>query len=141
MSLRFSIAVAVLSAAVAYALFKIYQARPGGGTRWGRAELTEEQRLHGLLGSIPAGRVMTLASLTEHSGGGQNAKQIAQAVRALANQDSIPWWRVVRQSGKSGQVMPASAAGKKQRQLLGEEGVRVKDGGFALAEYEWTPGA
>jgi methylated-DNA-protein-cysteine methyltransferase-like protein len=137
LSLRFTIAIVALAAALAYALFKIYQARPVTRRVWNGP--AEAERLQVLLGSIPAGRVMTYAALAENLGAGQRTRKIAQAVRALADQDSVPWWRAVRQSGNMGQVLPASAVGNRQQQLLAEEGVIFKDGGFPLAEYDWTP--
>ena len=138
MSLRFTIAIAALAAALVYAQFKFYQARTAA--RPSQAGPPEAERLQALLGSIPAGRVMTFSGLAAHLGAGQGTRPIVQALRALANQDSAPWWRAVRQSGNMGQVLPASALGKRQQQLLAEEGVIFKDGGFALAQYEWTPG-
>ena len=138
MSLRFIIAIVALAAALVYALFKIYRARPVA--RRGQPDPPEAERLQALLGSIPAGRVMTFSGLAAHLGAGLESRNIVEALRALANQDSAPWWRAVRKSGNMGQVLPASALGKKQQQLLAEEGVIFKDGGFALAEYEWTPG-
>lgn len=137
MSLRFTIAILALAAALAYILFKIYQARPVARRAWNGP--AEAERLHVLLGSIPVGRVMTFSGLAENLGAGQRTRKIAQAVRALADQDSVPWWRAVRQSGNMGQVLPASAVGNRQQQLLTEEGVIFKDGGFPLAEYDWTP--
>lgn len=138
MSLRFTIAIVALAAALVYSLFKIYQARPVA--RRGQHGPAEAERLQALLGSIPAGRVMTFAGLAAHLGTGQGTRNIVQALRALANQDAAPWWRAVRQSGNMGQVLPASALGKRQRRLLAEEGVIFEKGEFALAEYEWTPG-
>ena len=126
------------AAAWASALFKSHQARPWAQrVQHGPAEA---ERLQALLGSIPAGRVMTLAGLAAHLGAGQETRNIVRVLRAFANQDSAPWWRVVRQSGNLGQVLTASALGKRQQQLLAEEGVIFRDGGLALAEYEWTPG-
>lgn len=138
MSLRFTIAIVALAAALAYALFKIHQARPLA--QRGQHGPAEAERLQALLGSIPAGRVMTLAGLAARLGTGQKTRNIVRVLRAFANQDSAPWWRVVRQSGNLGQVLTVSALGKRQQRLLTEEGVIFRDGGLALAEYEWTPG-
>lgn len=140
MSLRFSIALLLLAASLAYALLKLYQARASARSRRVIIQLSDEERLHNLVSSIPAGSVMTFSTLAEHLGNDRDARQIVQSMRAFTGQDKVPWWRVVRQSGNMGQVMPASAIGKKQQQLLHEEGVQFKDGGFPLADYQWTPG-
>lgn len=129
----------MLSAALAYALFKIIQLRPGGRPKRGTVDATAQVRLHDVLGSIPVGRVITFAALSEHCELGGGARGAAKAVRALMDQDALPWWRVVRQHGATGQMPPASAIGKRQQQLLTEEGVKIEEGSFPLAEYEWTP--
>ena len=139
MSLRFSIALLLLAASLAYAVFKLYQGRSGSGPRRESAGLTDDERLQNLVSLIPSGMVMTYATVAEHSGTGKDLRQISQSMRAFAEENKVPWWRVVRQSGRMGQVMPASTMGKKQQQLLQEEGVRFKDGGFPLEEYQWTP--
>ncbi|MEE8177163.1 MAG: MGMT family protein [Acidobacteriota bacterium] len=137
MSLRFSIALLVLAAALAYALFKLRQARPTGGSEPASGEVIPQERLHQLIAAIPRGRVLTFAALLRQCGPDQEAGEIARAVRALAEQDHLPWWRVVRQEGTLGQVPPASAIGKKQQALLAEEGVKLQRGSFPLEDYEW----
>jgi len=138
-SLRFSIALLVLAAALAYALFKLRKARPTGNAEPASGEVVPQEKLHRLIGAIPRGRVLTFAALSRQCGPDLEAGEIARAVRALAEQDHLPWWRVVRREGSLGQVPPASAIGKKQQALLAEEGVKLQRGSFPLEDYEWVP--
>ena len=79
-------------------------------------------RVYELVGSVPAGSVVTYGQVAEALGAYRGARAVGYALRALSDPDGIPWWRVVNASGG---ISPRGAGhgAEIQRELLEAEGV------------------
>jgi len=82
-----------------------------------------------LVEAVPPGRVTTYGDLAEMVGRG-GPRQVGTV---LARHGSgVPWWRVIRADGR-----PADGLAERALQLLGDEGVPVRDGRVRLVSVRW----
>ncbi len=85
--------------------------------------------------AIPRGRVATYGQVAALAGLPGRARQVGRALRLLPEDSAVPWHRVVNARGAISLREPA-AAGREQRRLLREEGVRFeRSGRIALARF------
>ena len=136
------LAAVLLAAALAYSLYRLRasfpnrpQAAPGRFTPLRRVRRGEDS-LAKLVRSIPPGKVITYNRLSALAGPGADVLGIARRMRALEGVEGVPWWRVVHREGDKG-VVPDSAAGEKQRDLLQAEGIAFTKEGFDLQGRQW----
>lgn len=74
--------------------------------------------------AIPPGQVCSYGAVARRAGLPNGARQVARALQAAPPSLKLPWHRVVGANGRL--CLPAdSAAGKRQRQQLQREGVRL----------------
>ena len=97
---------------------------------------TFREAVYGLVGNIPAGRVMTygqIAALSGHPGAAQVVGQIAHF-----GPPALPWHRVVNVRG--GMASGFTWGGRQgQAKLLSEEAVAINGGFLNLNDYLWWP--
>lgn len=85
--------------------------------------------------AIPRGRVATYGQVAILAGLPGRARQVGRALRLLPEDSAVPWHRVVNARGAISLREPAFA-GREQRRLLREEGIRFERGGrIALARF------
>lgn len=83
---------------------------------------------------VPAGRVTTYGDVAAALGLRSVARKVGHALAGLlAEQDDVPWHRVVNAEGRLSRPV-ASGSGAEQRRLLIEEGVEV-DGEGRIREF------
>ena len=88
--------------------------------------------------NIPPGRVATYGQVADAAGMGRAARRVGRALRDLPSGSTVPWYRVLRAGGALA-FSPGSAAFKRQRDRLYEEGVPLVNGRVDLQVYGWTP--
>jgi len=91
--------------------------------------------LYELVRSIPPGRVTAYGVLARFLPG-ITARMVGYALHA-ADDDTLPWWRVV--NSRSRISLPMQGSGALQAALLRKEGLTVDDTGKVHAAAFWTP--
>ena len=99
---------------------------------------TEEKNLLRLVRGVPKGRVTTFAVLARLMEGKVAPSNVARMVHQLAEQQHLPWWRIVRKDGRRG-LLPTSSEESLQRKKLVAEGVVFEENSIPLKDYEWEP--
>jgi methylated-DNA-protein-cysteine methyltransferase-like protein len=96
------------------------------------------RRIWETIQDIPAGRVANYGQVAEIAGIPRGARQVAYALRVAPQDLELPWYRVITASGKSA-FKTDSAAFRRQRDHLAEEGVPFINGKVDLKKYRWQP--
>lgn len=86
--------------------------------------------------AIPSGQVCAYGRVAEVAGLPGRARLVGRALAELPSGDDLPWHRVVRASGQLA-FAPGSAAFKRQRALLADEGVVIRNNRIDLNRYGW----
>ena len=105
------------------------------------AVLSREARLRRIwetIKDIPKGSVANYGQVAEIAGIPRGARQVAYALRHAPKEMELPWHRVITASGKSAFKLD-SAAFRRQRDRLAEEGVPFINGKVNLDTYRWQP--
>ena len=105
------------------------------------AVLSREARLRRIwetIKDIPEGSVANYGQVAEIAGIPRGARQVAYALRHAPKEMELPWHRVITASGKSAFKLD-SAAFRRQRDRLAEEGVPFINGKVNLDTYRWQP--
>ena len=92
--------------------------------------------VYALVRRVPRGRVVTygqVAVLLRHP---RSARAVGAAMRQC--RESVPWHRVVNAQGGISRRRVSSGM-LTQRIRLEQEGVRLRRGRVALAQYQWEP--
>jgi methylated-DNA-protein-cysteine methyltransferase-like protein len=96
------------------------------------------ERVFEIVRLIPAGRVMTYGQLAEILGEGYTPRTVGFVMHA-ADEETVPWQRVINSQGacSTGRViLPPD----KQQRLLEAEGIRFDARGRCdLKQYRWSP--
>jgi methylated-DNA-protein-cysteine methyltransferase-like protein len=96
------------------------------------------ERVYQIVRRIPMGRVMTYGQIAELLGEGYTARTVGYAMHA-ANEETVPWQRVINSQGacSTGRViLPPD----KQQRMLEAEGIEFDARGRCdLGRYRWTP--
>jgi methylated-DNA-protein-cysteine methyltransferase-like protein len=110
-------------------------------TEAGRAEQespTYRERVYEIVRRIPAGRVMTYGQIADILGEGYTPRTIGYVMHA-ADEEKVPWQRVINSQGacSTGRVvLPPD----KQQRMLEAEGIEFDARARCdLGRYRWTP--
>ena len=95
-----------------------------------------KQSLWQLVAAIPRGQVATYGQLARLAGYPSHARYVGTTLRNLPKGTTLPWFRVLRSSGELA-FPPGSAAWKKQKALLTDEGVLFTGMKVSLKQYQW----
>lgn len=81
------------------------------------------QRVYELVRQVPRGRAVSYGGVAALLGHPRSARAVGAALRALSDETTVPWWRVVNRDGRItiGKLDPHAA--RIQRALLEDEGV------------------
>ncbi len=100
--------------------------------------ISYRERVYEIVRRIPLGRVMTYGQIAELLGEGYTARTVGYAMHA-ANEETVPWQRVINSQGacSTGRVvLPPD----KQQRLLEAESIEFNARGRCdLGRYRWTP--
>jgi methylated-DNA-protein-cysteine methyltransferase-like protein len=98
---------------------------------------------------IPPGQVLTYGDVARLSGMPRQARRVGQALRWAPRGLALPWHRVINAQGRIS-LPPDSSVGRRQRELLEDEGVRFEDDRVDLNRFGyrgvvdrlcWGPGS
>lgn len=95
-----------------------------------------DERIWQVVAAIPEGAVATYGQVAELAELPNGARAVGNAMSRLPKGSSLPWHRVVNARGA---ISPAGDAGRRQRQLLRDEGHRFKNGRLDLRRSGWLP--
>ena len=96
------------------------------------------RRIWETIADIPPGRVANYGQVAEIAGVPRGARQVGYALRHVPEGMDLPWHRVIQVSGRSA-FAPDSAAFRKQRDRLAQEGVVMLGGRVDMGKYRWQP--
>jgi len=95
------------------------------------------ERVSGLVGQIPRGRVMTYGHIAAMCGS-PRAARVVGGVAHFGN-PRLPWQRVVKKDGSLAEGYPGGTAAHRQH-LLQEGVVFLPNGRVNMQEMQWLPG-
>ena len=95
-----------------------------------------QETLWQLVAAIPPGRVASYGQLAALAGYPSHARYVGTTLKRLPKASTLPWFRVVRQSGELA-FPPGSAPWRRQKQLLAAEGVGLVGSKVRMAQYRW----
>jgi len=101
--------------------------------------MSRYERIYAVVRRVPRGRVVTYGQVAALAGLGRHARQVGYALHRLAEEQDVPWHRVINARGE---VSPRSSSGWDglQRTLLEGEGVIFDDAGRVdLERFRWEP--
>lgn len=101
-------------------------------------ELTREQKIWQVVLAIPPGRVASYGQVAEMAGLGRQARFVGKALGRLPAGHSVPWFRVLRNTGHIA-FPPGSDHFERQKSLLEKDGVEVISGRVAMSRFRWLP--
>jgi methylated-DNA-protein-cysteine methyltransferase related protein len=93
-------------------------------------------RIWDVVAQIPRGKVASYATIARAAGFASHARMAGYALHHLPDGLEIPWHRVVNAAGR---ISLGGESGKRQRQLLMEEGVAFKLDRIDMEEFGWKP--
>ncbi|WP_189575469.1 MGMT family protein [Marinobacter zhanjiangensis] len=101
-------------------------------------EHTREQKIWQVVLAVPAGRVVSYGQVADMAGLGRQARFVGRALGMLPAGHSVPWFRVIRNTGQIA-FPPGSDTFEQQKALLMNEGVEVINGRVSMKRFRWRP--
>lgn len=89
-----------------------------------------------VVATIPRGKVASYGQIARLCGYPSHARYVGTTMKNLPKGTKLPWYRVLRSSGELAFPV-ASAAYKKQKELLEREKVIFKRCRVSLKQYQW----
>ena len=103
-----------------------------------RSALDFTRRVRDLIRAVPRGKVSSYGRIAALAGDSRQARQVAWILHSSAEEDRLPWHRVIGAAGRIS--LPSARGGRAQRRLLEAEGVRFGPGGtLDWVVYGWAP--
>ncbi|HEY0386255.1 MAG TPA: MGMT family protein [Pyrinomonadaceae bacterium] len=96
------------------------------------------ERVYEIVRRIPAGRVMTYGQIAELLGEGYTPRTVGYVMHA-ADEETVPWQRVINSQGACSTGRVILPPDKQQRMLESEAIVFDARGRCDLGRYRWTP--
>jgi methylated-DNA-protein-cysteine methyltransferase-like protein len=95
------------------------------------------EQVYTLVRQVPRGRVVSYGAVAALLGKPRAARAVGQALRALPDENDVPWWRVVNQAGGVSS-RPVVNAKPLQEALLRRERIRFNAAGLIdWKKYGW----
>ncbi|MBL6756661.1 MAG: MGMT family protein [Planctomycetes bacterium] len=94
------------------------------------------QRILATVDAIPPGRVASYGQVAEEAGLPRAARFVGTVLRRFVANRGVPWHRVL---GADGTIRVVGGTARDQARLLREEGVTVRNGRVAMADFGWQP--
>ena len=96
------------------------------------------QRIWDAIRDIPRGCVASYGQIAEVAGVPRGARQVGYALRHLPDGHDVPWYRVIRSSGRI--AFDAGSDGyNEQAKRLAQEDVVILGGRVDMLKYRWQP--
>ncbi|WP_286220253.1 MGMT family protein [Marinobacter apostichopi] len=101
-------------------------------------EATKDQKIWQVVLAIPEGKVASYGQVASMAGLGRQARYIGRALGKLPAGHTVPWYRVIRSNGQIA-FPEGTETFARQKKLLEQEGVEVKNGKIPMRIYQWQP--
>lgn len=96
--------------------------------------------IYAAVARVPRGCVATYGQIARMAGMPRHARLVGYALHALAEDNCLPWYRIINARGQISERADGTAAARAQRRLLEREGIRFEaDGTIDLQRYRWQP--
>ena len=92
------------------------------------------EQVYALARAVPAGRVMSYGALGARCQPPISG-YICGRIMGMANDDSVPWWRIVAKSGVLPIMKRNPALADEQRERLESEGVQFKNDRIDMSQF------
>jgi methylated-DNA-protein-cysteine methyltransferase related protein len=89
-----------------------------------------------VVASIPRGKVASYGQIARLCGYPSHSRYVGTTMKDLPKGSKLPWFRVLKSNGALAFPV-ASAAYKRQKELLEREKVLFKGGKVPLKQYQW----
>lgn len=96
------------------------------------------RRIWATICEIPPGCVASYGQIAEIAGVPRGARQVGYALRHLPDDLDVPWYRVIRSSGRIA-FPKGSRPYKEQSKRLMMEDVAILNGRIDMRKYRWQP--
>ena len=96
------------------------------------------ERIWATIRDIPQGCVASYGQIAEIAGVPRGARQVGYALRHLPNGHDVPWYRVIRSSGKIAFEKGSDAFNEQAKRLMMED-VAILEGRIDMQKYRWQP--
>ena len=95
-------------------------------------------RIWATIRDIPQGCVASYGQIAEIAGVPRGARQVGYALRHLPLGHDVPWYRVIRSSGRIAFDKGSDAFNEQSKRLMMED-VTILDGCINMQKYRWQP--
>ncbi len=101
-------------------------------------EINQRDRIFSVLKAIPYGQVSSYGKVAEYAQLPNGARLVGRTLGQLPKDTTLPWHRVLRSNGQIAFPKDSSAF-QRQKQLLEDENVIVKNGKVNMRKHQWQP--
>jgi len=96
------------------------------------------ERVIGIIGDIPKGRVMTYGQIARLAGSPRAARQVVRILHSMSGKHGLPWHRVINSQGQI--ALREDQAYHEQVMALEAEDIEVgPQGNIDLLKHQWHP--
>ncbi len=96
------------------------------------------ERIWASIRDIPQGTVASYGQIAEIAGIPRGARQVGYALRKLPRGSDVPWFRVIRASGRIAFPNGSEAFNEQVKRLMMED-VVILNGRIDMRTYRWQP--
>jgi methylated-DNA-protein-cysteine methyltransferase-like protein len=96
------------------------------------------ERIWATIRDIPQGCVASYGQIAEIAGVPRGARQVGYALRHLPRGHDVPWYRVIRSSGRIAFEKGSDAFNEQSKRLMMED-VAILEGRIDMQKYRWQP--
>ncbi len=96
------------------------------------------ERIWATIRDIPRGGVASYGQIAEIAGVPRGARQVGYALRQLPKGHDVPWYRVIRSSGRIAFEKGSDAFNEQSKRLMMED-VAILEGRIDMHKYRWQP--
>jgi methylated-DNA-protein-cysteine methyltransferase-like protein len=96
------------------------------------------QRIWATICDIPEGCVASYGQIAAIAGIPRGARQVGYALRHLPDGNDVPWYRVIRSSGRIAFEKCSDGFNEQSKRLM-MEGVAILEGRIDMHKYRWQP--
>lgn len=96
------------------------------------------ERIWATIRDIPQGCVASYGQIAEIAGVMRGARQVGYALRHLPKGHDVPWYRVIRSSGRIAFEKGSDGFNEQSKRLMMED-VAILEGRIDMQRYRWQP--
>ena len=96
------------------------------------------ERIWATVCDVPTGSVASYGQIAEIAGIPRGARQVGYALRQLPANTKVPWYRVIRSSGRIAFDKSSRAYNRQVKRLMMED-VVIFEGRVNMQQYRWQP--